>query len=192
MNQKNSQCPKILKMEILVSNIGQQTSSRNWSSSCVLWRISSYQGVFYGAKTISWLPKLTDTWETYTKANIHSQYLDSATTRGQAGSVRRLRIQTKKLNGWLKTTLMIQIKKRQIPHKGDTKSLDMCGQWHQQKNPYMYIDIFIYFFFSCQVSGVRCHVSPTPAATATDTPPSNSPSMHSRMLLLILTQTHQQ
>ena len=42
------------------------------------------------------------------------------------------------------------------------------------------------------MSGVRCHLSPVtfhmslnPTTTATDPPPANSPTMHSRMLLLI-------
>ena len=43
-----------------------------------------------------------------------------------------------------------------------------------------------------QVSGVTCHMSLRPTATATDPPPANSPTMHSRMLLLIMTQIPQQ
>ena len=43
---------------------------------------------------------------------------------------------------------------------------------------------------TCCMSPVTCHMSLTQTATATDPPPANSPSMHSRMLLLILTYTH--
>ena len=39
----------------------------------------------------------------------------------------------------------------------------------------------------CRVSPVTSHISLTPTATARDLPPANSPSMHSRMLRLILT-----
>ena len=60
------------------------------------------------------------------------------------------------------------------------------------------IQFFLLLFFQlsgvrCQVSGVRfcmspltCHMSVTPTATATDPTPAKSPSMHSRMFLLIL------
>ena len=37
------------------------------------------------------------------------------------------------------------------------------------------------------MSRVTCHMSLTPTAIATVPPPTNSPTMHSRMLLLILT-----
>ena len=37
----------------------------------------------------------------------------------------------------------------------------------------------------CHVSGVTCNMSLTPTAIAADPPPTNSPTMHSRMLLLI-------
>ena len=44
----------------------------------------------------------------------------------------------------------------------------------------------------CCVLPVTCCMSLMPTATATDPPPANSSNMHSRMLLLILTQAHQQ
>ena len=34
----------------------------------------------------------------------------------------------------------------------------------------------------CCMSCVTCQLSPTPTATATDPPPSNSPTMHSRLV----------
>ena len=42
-------------------------------------------------------------------------------------------------------------------------------------------------FVTCYVSPVTCHVSLTPTATDTDPLSVNSSSMHSRMVLLILT-----
>ena len=35
---------------------------------------------------------------------------------------------------------------------------------------------------TCHLSHFTCHLSPTPTATATDHPPSNSPTMHSRLV----------
>ena len=34
----------------------------------------------------------------------------------------------------------------------------------------------------CYVSPVTCHMSPTPRATATDPPPANFPTLHSRLV----------
>ena len=34
----------------------------------------------------------------------------------------------------------------------------------------------------CKVSHIPCHLAPTPTATATDPPPNNSPTMHSRLV----------
>ena len=45
---------------------------------------------------------------------------------------------------------------------------------------------------TCRLSPVTCCMSLMPTATARDPSPTNCPSMESRMLLLILTWTHQQ
>ena len=43
---------------------------------------------------------------------------------------------------------------------------------------------------TCYVSPVTCHMSLTPTTTATHLPPANFPTMHRRMLLLIVTLIH--
>ena len=57
-----------------------------------------------------------------------------------------------------------------IPHKRDTKSLDVCGQQYQyQKNKKVKQNI---------LSHVTCHMSPMPTATARNPPPANFPSIY--------------
>ena len=66
-----------------------------------------------------------------------------------------------------------------IPHTGNTEYLDVCEKCHVLG---VRSDLSCVMF---HVSPVTCHISLT--ATVTDPPPANSPTMHSRMLLLILT-----
>ena len=63
-----------------------------------------------------------------------------------------------------------------IPHTGDTNSLDVCG-WNTNKK-------------KSTTKRFMCLLLPTPTATATDPPPANSPTMHSRLVYQDRTQKH--
>ena len=67
-----------------------------------------------------------------------------------------------------------------IPHKGISQPVRKVPLIQDNRNSnsnYAQKKIFM-----CQLSPVTCHISPTPTVTATDPPPANSPTLHSRMV----------
>ena len=96
---------------------------------------------------------------------------------------------------WLNKRIYVKLCPRVIKKKciQETSKLSTCADSYTKTKKIQYKIIVI---IRCQVSsGVRlpvtCSMSLTPTATATamDPLPANSPSIHSRMLLLILIQT---
>ena len=93
---------------------------------------------------------------------------------------------------WLKYVIKVQGKPNMLINVTHEIKYPACGrQWISQNvgivAPINSEVTCQWLRLTCYVSPVTCHISLTSTATATDPPPANSPIMHSRMLLLIVT-----